>query len=183
MKHFIRKGASKYLAISLFMMFVCLVGFAHADPNSPQTSAPPNLLDTTAKYTLDISIPTGSETTIPADSSSFGLAEVSLQVSGADVNLENAYLKLEYANNAPARLNPLDFNTSSGHHVSYDGKTITFDTLKGGDKIAFSVNTTFNEGTTPNGYKLPLAVKLYDKNGAVLASSNSVEFQAEVPMP
>ena len=157
-----------YLALGLLACALSFSTLAYADDPAPGA-------DDTGKYTLNIEIPAGIDPHVFADGDQTKPVEVSLDVSGSTVDLEDAYILFENLSAAQGDgfilYSPSDFNVQGGHTTASSGKKIVFDHLRGGDKISFYEKIGFEAGDTPNNFDLELKAVLYDRDGTKLAES------------
>ncbi len=168
MKQRIKQHRTWYLLLGLIIFALSFTGLAYAD----------NLADIsgdTGKYTLSIKVPEGIDTHVLADGYEKRPIEVSLVVSGATADLENAYIRFENTSAANGdgfiTYNPADFTGGSGHTIAEEGQKIIFDRLHAGDNISFYENVGFKPNITPSNYQLDLKVVLYSSDGVKLAES------------
>lgn len=112
-----------------------------------------------------------------------------LDVSGTTTKLENSKIRIFAPSDYIEKIDASDFDFSSSHSVQRgfsNGKTyvdVSFDLLKGGDKVRFYAFTNFKKYLTPRGQKVALKAELIDQNQKVLASSNDLEITAKVAEP
>lgn len=115
--------------------------------------------------------------------------EVTLDVSGAKLELENPILKIKAPQSFIKSLqvsgiaSEFPYKRSITKEGDYYCLNLTFNKLKGADKLHFFITSTFREYLTPNQTTVKLQAYLLTASGQTLISSDELPYTIKVASP